>query len=165
MTTTKNATTDAPATPQFPRALFAMLAARIASDAAKWAANTLVWPDDMVEIDVVQRFCTLIRAQADRIEAGPEGARPPAPRPEVAAFAALMERELRTNDERRGRARWKDMSAIDLLSGLHRDAVKLHDALLAGDTAKIVEQCADVANMAMMIADVSGGLAPAKEGG
>ena len=165
MTTTENATTDAPATPQFPRALFAMLAARIASDAAEWAANTLVWPDDMVELDVVQRFCTLIRARADRIEAGQEGARPPAPRPEVAAFAALMERELRANDELRGRAGWKDMPAAELLRMLDVDAAKLRFALGSGDTAKIIEQCADVANMAMMIADVSGGLAPAKEGG
>ncbi len=95
-------------------------------------------------------LATEVRALADK---------PPADemelRPEVAAFARLMERELRTNDARRGAAGWKGMTAAELLRMLDVDAAKLRFALGAGDATKAIEQCADVANMAMMIADVT----------
>jgi hypothetical protein len=47
------------------------------------------------------------------------------------------------------------MTAAELLRMLDADAANLRFALGAGDATKAIEQCADVANMAMMIADVT----------
>lgn len=106
-----------------------------------------------------QAFDTARRHNADAAAIRALADKPPADemelRPEVAAFARLMERELRTNDARRGAEGWKGMTAAELLRMLDVDAAKLRFALGAGDATKAIEQCADVANMAMMIADVT----------
>lgn len=122
-------------------------------------------------------------------------------RPEVIAFAQLMERELRANESKGG---WKDDGPTALakrveeesgelsraVNDLERQIVwadeptygsrggngwsRLHNGVrqvgigyrpLAGDEreaqlAKIASEAADVANMAMMVADVCGQLEP-----
>jgi hypothetical protein len=88
-------------------------------------------------------------------------------RPEVRAFAQLMERVLRKNDHKTG---WKNDTLVALWNRLDDESTELRaivinedcdgearkeDASLAPDIAK---EAADIANFAMMIADVCGGL-------
>lgn len=90
-------------------------------------------------------------------------------RPEVRAFADLMEAQLRANDHKPG---WKDDTDLDLferlgqesaelLAALHRNAKRLMwgDSWVMEDTVpRVGAEAADVANFAMMIADVCGAL-------
>jgi hypothetical protein len=113
-----------------------------------------------------------VLARAQTAEAALEKARNGARwRPEVAAFADLMEAQLRANDHKPG---WKGESAgADLLPRLHEEADELREALrlwaaqvawgsaalyLPQNIAKVGREAADVANFAMMIADVCGAL-------
>lgn len=83
-------------------------------------------------------------------------------RPEVVAFANLMERELRNNDHKGG---WKDDAPGRLLERAEEEMRELHAALLSypRDTRKyryeLASEGADVANMVMMVLDVCGALA------
>ena len=92
-------------------------------------------------------------------------------RPEVLAFALLMERELRANDHKPG---WKEDSPEVLAQRVRQEAAELLE--VASDhyantrtpvppllRDKIAEETADVANMAMMVADVCGALQPPQE--
>lgn len=86
---------------------------------------------------------------------------PPAPtiyqlRPEVKAFAALMEGELRKHGHRLG---WKECDPEWLMVRLKEEAAELAQAILTHEES-IPAEAADVANFAMMIADVEGGLGP-----
>jgi len=82
-------------------------------------------------------------------------------RPEVVKFARLMESQLRTTDGKR-----LNIGADRLLVKMPDAVAELGDALEAlelyrGETwpiADIGTQAADVANFAMMVADVSGAL-------
>ena len=85
-------------------------------------------------------------------------------RQEVLVFARLMEKELRANDHKRG---WKNDSAVILAQRVREEADELWEAAKAYcwnypnspracDREIIAEEAADVANMAMMVADVSG---------
>jgi NTP pyrophosphatase (non-canonical NTP hydrolase) len=101
-------------------------------------------------------------------------------RPEVQAFAVLMEQQLRANDHKGG---WADDDAEDLLKRMHEESGEVEDAITAwrnltfayprgatqveadGWVAKMWDQqrrigreAADVANFAMMVADVCKGL-------
>ena len=80
-------------------------------------------------------------------------------RPEVAAFAQLMERNLRASDHKGG---WDDMSNVELLSSIKDEYDELDRAArvvgIQDRKAKITHEAADVANFAMMIADNCGGL-------
>lgn len=96
-------------------------------------------------------------------------------RPEVLAFALLMEAQLRANDHKPG---WKDDRPLDLAWRVREEAMELFDIVLdaRNRTAEQLEapgrhglksirerigsEAADVANMAMMTADVSGALPP-----
>lgn len=91
-------------------------------------------------------------------------------RPEVAAFAQLMERELRANDHKGG---WANEDPRHLYDRLIEEDSELKVALHqyqgrvrrgeggpTADASEIVgSEAADVANFAMMIADVCGALA------
>ncbi|MCY1649110.1 3'-5' exoribonuclease [Caulobacter sp. SL161] len=86
----------------------------------------------------------------------------PAWRPEVVAFADLMEQQLRANDHKGG---WKGDTSDALYQRLLEEAEELSQALawrsaLFGDADpdRIGREAADVANFAMMIADASGAL-------
>lgn len=75
-------------------------------------------------------------------------------RPQVAAFARLMEAELLKHDDRPG---WKECDPQWLIKRLRGEADELAGALL--DHSKSVgQEAADVANFAMMIVDVCGEL-------
>lgn len=94
-------------------------------------------------------------------------------RPEVVAFADLMEQQLRANDHKPG---WKSDTAIELARRLNQESDELWgvlnemdpgraqagDAVLPEQYRELSEQAgreaADVANFAMMIADVCGAL-------
>lgn len=83
------------------------------------------------------------------------------PRHEVRAFARLMEKKLRKHDDRPG---WKDETRGWLLSRLRDETEELHRAIHKPDHGQpldselIGREAADVANFAMMIADVCGAL-------
>lgn len=69
-------------------------------------------------------------------------------RPEVLGFALLMEAKLRLNDHKRHWSKCAD----DYLFGRLKDEVEeLHIALTFHH--RVIEECVDVANFAMMIAD------------
>lgn len=87
---------------------------------------------------------------AARAEGRAEGLRV---RPAVRDFALEMERKLARHDNRPG---WEHEEGRWLLSRLMDEAVELSDALRKGDIATIVDEAADVANFAMMIADNAG---------
>jgi NTP pyrophosphatase (non-canonical NTP hydrolase) len=85
-------------------------------------------------------------------------------RPEVQAFAKLMERQLRANDFKGG---WDRDPPLALLRRLRQETDELEQVLTdldeAGevfddDRVEIGCEAADVANFAMMVADVMGSL-------
>jgi hypothetical protein len=92
-------------------------------------------------------------------------------RPEVAAFAQLMEQALRDNDHKGG---WKDCRGGYLWTRLQEEVEELGEAMDAVAFAQPMEdrgdipifrkvlalgrEAADVANFAMMIADTNGAL-------
>jgi hypothetical protein len=87
-------------------------------------------------------------------------------RPEVEAFAQLMEAKLRENDHKGG---WSHEEPAYLLERMQEEAEELDDAVephrfyvpptcSEGDKWRIGREAADVANFAMMIADVCGAL-------
>lgn len=79
-------------------------------------------------------------------------------RPEVAKYAELMEQKLRANDHK---GHWRESSLSYLIARLREECGELIDAVLyeEGSTPDhITEEAADVANFAMFIADVAGGL-------
>lgn len=84
----------------------------------------------------------------------PIGNRPRDPRVENAAvlsFAADMLRKLRANNHK---AHWSTIDAAHLRSRLAEEVVELFAELDDGaDPARVIAECADVANIAMMIAD------------
>ena len=83
-------------------------------------------------------------------------------RPEVLAFAHLMEQQLRANDRKSG---WKGDDASDLYRRLGEESHELWKALFQTHiygpwtSDHIGHEAADIANFAMMIADVCGALA------
>lgn len=81
-------------------------------------------------------------------------------RPEVQRFAELMELQLRANDHKPG---WKNDTARSLFRRLSEDEIAELGAaisvrLTTGDATGVAKEAADVANFAMMIADVCGAL-------
>ena len=76
-------------------------------------------------------------------------------RPEVAAFAAIMEAELRKHDDRPG---WKNEDVQWLFSRLKDESTELIKAIHTKGPISIGREAADVANFCLMIADVCGGL-------
>lgn len=93
-------------------------------------------------------------------------------RPEVRAFADLMEQTLRKNDHK---GTWKGEARLWLLSRLREEVQELEEAISYAqsyDTSDrgarinpwgaVGREAADVANFAMMIADVCGALPPAR---
>ena len=71
-------------------------------------------------------------------------------RPEVQAFALLMEQKLQANNHKR---HWRRLSRATLLKRLRQEVDELERALI--DREGIAAEAADVANFAMMLADVS----------
>jgi hypothetical protein len=78
-------------------------------------------------------------------------------RGEVLLFALAMERKLRQNDHKGG---WKNEWSPRLLERLWEEHVELYAAIETG--GDILGEAADIANFAMMIADVEGALEDVK---
>jgi NTP pyrophosphatase (non-canonical NTP hydrolase) len=83
-------------------------------------------------------------------------------RPELQQFAIRMERKLRENDHKGG---WKGESLLWLFRRLLIEAEELRPLIERRETdpanvpeGKIAEEAADVANFAMMLADVASGI-------
>jgi len=84
-------------------------------------------------------------------------------RPEVLAFAALMEQQLRANDHKPG---WKNSDPYEFVGPISNKKTKIWNELLpfafgkpeALRTDRVRKHAADVANYAMMIVDACGGL-------
>jgi NTP pyrophosphatase (non-canonical NTP hydrolase) len=86
------------------------------------------------------------------------------PRPEVRAFALLMEHELAKHDDR---GEWKAADKVAGIRWLYErlldEAEEVHEAIEMGASVRMLgKETADVANFAMMIADVAGALAQEK---
>lgn len=79
--------------------------------------------------------------------------------PYVLAFAHEMERKLAANRHKGDREGWVKMPQGWLLTRVLAETAELASALDAEDgSARITSEAADLANFAMMIADVAGGL-------
>lgn len=84
----------------------------------------------------------------------------PQPRESVLWFAGEMERQLRENDHKGG---WMECSPRQLLDRLREELIELHQAVdawacdeMEGASHYVVSEAADVANFAMMIANICG---------
>lgn len=74
-------------------------------------------------------------------------------REEVKWFAGEMEKKLRKND---WRPEWKDAEPEYLLDLFHGHVRKFEQSLCDGNEEKVTQDAADVANFAMMLADIRG---------
>lgn len=74
-------------------------------------------------------------------------------------FVAAMRKELHANTRKGDRAGWLAMDANTALLEVYWHAAKLSAAVKNNDGPAIQEHSADVANMAMMVLDICGGLA------
>jgi hypothetical protein len=84
-------------------------------------------------------------------------------RPEVLAFALLMEQRLREKDAEWGGNSWKDADIGNLQVCATAKIFSIETAILKGPEKDAIKHSVDLANYAMMIADVSGALAEAVE--
>ena len=73
-------------------------------------------------------------------------------------FFRLMERELHANAGKGDRPGWLAMSPAAAMLEIYYHAAKLQKAVKNGEGDAISEYAADVANMAMMMVDICGGL-------
>jgi hypothetical protein len=77
-------------------------------------------------------------------------------RPEVQAFACAMEERLRANEHR---GDWKTESMTHHLEQIEKHICKLYVSALGGnESGALLKRAANVANVAMFIADVRGAL-------
>ena len=75
-------------------------------------------------------------------------------------FMALMESELQANTAKGDRPAWLQMTPEQCLLEIYYHVSKLQKAVRDSDRARVAENTADVANMAMMMADICGLLEP-----
>jgi len=81
-------------------------------------------------------------------------------RESVQWFSGEMEKQLSKHDEDCGES-WKKHGVLSLFEHLEREVIELRlalqDAIQSFDVEdeKVIEDCADVANLAMMVADVT----------
>ena len=78
----------------------------------------------------------------------------------LAPFLDMMDRELHANADKGDRPGWLSMSSAESLLEIYYHVAKLQKAVKDRDDAGIAEYAADVANMAMMLADICGQLSP-----
>lgn len=74
----------------------------------------------------------------------------------LGAFAIFMQRELDANGHKGDRDAWRKIPPKELLLQIGWHAVKLGAAMRDGDCDGIAEYAADIACVAMMIADAYG---------
>jgi len=125
------------------------------SDPLKASAEnlmTLVYQNDLsymaLDIEFSSKDAPVItQAQALLIDEGNKI------RFELQKFTELMEEKLQQNDYKGG---WKNCNTQQLLSYLKGETLELEQAIIDGNKENIVKEAADVANFAMMIADIEG---------
>jgi hypothetical protein len=78
-------------------------------------------------------------------------------RPEVFAFAQMMERRLREKDAARGQS-WKEMSVFGLCKAVRIKSSYMQTEIAINTRMADSKPAVDIANFCMMIADVSGQL-------
>lgn len=71
-------------------------------------------------------------------------------------FATMMERELHANAAKGDRPGWLRMTPGDCLLEIYYHVAKLQKAVRDKDSERVAENTADVANLAMMMADIWG---------
>lgn len=69
-------------------------------------------------------------------------------------FIAMMDRELENNTAKGDRPGWLQMTPEQCLLEIYYHVSKLQKAVRDRDLARVAENTADVANMAMMMADI-----------
>lgn len=74
-------------------------------------------------------------------------------RPAVKWFAERMERKLLANDHKGG---WRDCDLQYLSVRLTQERKELFDAIASKDAERIINECADVSNFSLMLADKFG---------
>lgn len=72
------------------------------------------------------------------------------PREAVLWFAGEMESKLKVNDHKGG---WYSCNLNYLSKRLTQERKELYDAIKSDDKERVISECADIANFAMMIAD------------
>ncbi len=78
----------------------------------------------------------------------------------LSPFLALMEKELHANSGKGDRPGWLSMTPETGMLEIYYHVAKLQKAVKNNDIEGIKEYSADVANMAMMMADIFGTLTP-----
>jgi len=68
----------------------------------------------------------------------------------IKRFSCDMARKLRENSHK---AHWNTVTKYYLLGRLQEELYELEEALYSESTESVINECADVANLAMMIAD------------
>lgn len=115
-----------------------------------WKAKAKAWRTGSIhngnELERVAKLTRQARADRDALRAQL--------RPEVLAFAQAMENQLRANDHKGG---WKGCDYAWLFGRLLEEVKEL-EREVTRDGEHILSEAADVANFAMMIADVCGAL-------
>jgi NTP pyrophosphatase (non-canonical NTP hydrolase) len=66
-------------------------------------------------------------------------------------FAERMKNKMMQNNHKRN---WRDEPLQDLIIAISTEFGELVEALEKGDFEEIIDECADVANFAMMVADI-----------
>ena len=76
-------------------------------------------------------------------------------RPSVVGFAVEMERQLREHDEVKGDIGWLSSQPLALLAKLIEEAGEVAELIMQREVQpdEVRKECADVGNIAMMIAD------------
>lgn len=141
----------------------------IVAAAATREATTIEGADAAQLLDYIRELESIARDYADRQRDGTAGLRRP-----VLGLAWLMEFRLRRHDGDRGRDAWKTEHPAELMQGVRRQVEGLEEALgdwyapptLRAPNAahRLALQAADVANLAMMVADSVDGLERAGPG-
>ena len=118
----------------------------------------------LIEFDSTEDIRQALEDEACRFTLGePDSAAPPMKfvvqelRPEVLAFALLMEQRLRDKDETKGKS-WKDMDIDNLRVCAVVKCYQAEQEIHKGDMTATARSVVDLANYAMMIADVAGAL-------
>jgi hypothetical protein len=78
--------------------------------------------------------------------------------PILLPFVEAMRRELHANSGKGDRSGWLSMTRGDCLLEIYHHLAKLQKAARSDDLGQITEHAADVANMAMMLLDICGGI-------
>lgn len=106
--------------------------------------------------DVLQRAGTMIDVMRPTVPARAAGDAPQKYDETLLPFFQLMRRELHANAAKGDRPGWLGMEPQTCLLEIYWHVSKLSVAVRDGDPERIAEHTADVANMAMMQADIAG---------